>query len=393
MNVHRSDVPHRPDVLLVIDSFHLGGTETFATRALEALRDAGVRVQVACFRPEGPLFARASAAAEAVHSVSVPAGPLRVVGMARALRSLVRELQPRTVYAQDVYSNYLSALALVGISGVRLVTSRRWARTPSRARRTLAMWAARRSDCVVVNSEVLSRVVRSEGVPAERVVLVPNIVEQAMFARATEHERAAWRVSHGIASGAIVMMVAGRLHPDKGPDIALEAFALLPAELRSRLVLVFYGDGELLKSLESRTVELGLVPAVRFLGAFVTPPNVFRMADLVVLPSRSEGMPNSLLEAAAVGVPGVATDVGGVRDFAAITEAYLICEPNSQASLADAMIQFFSSAGAEIPFHAGASRYMQGVHSPCSVSRGLAPVLDVRLAALRTPHDAGAVFP
>jgi glycosyltransferase involved in cell wall biosynthesis len=305
-----------PDVLLVIDSFELGGTETFATRAIEGLRAEGLSVHVACLRAQGPLLERARNAASGFHVVAASSGPLRIAGLVAALRRLVERLSPRCVYAQDVYSNYLSAIALLGRPWMRLITSRRWARTPSMARRIVANWAARRADAVVVNAEWLAATVAAEGVRRERIHLVPNIVDAAMFEPASDAERAAWREALDMPRDAFVVMVAGRLHPDKGPDIALEAMTLLPDSLEPVPWLVLMGDGEMRASLEERARTLTPAVRIRFGGAYRTPPNVFRYCDLALLPSRTEGMPNALIEAAAAARACIAADVGGVRQLA-----------------------------------------------------------------------------
>lgn len=364
------------DVLMVIDSFELGGTETFATRAIEALGAEGVRVAVACLRAKGPLLERARASAHSFHELSVPVGPGRILGLTRALRRVVRELRPRAVYAQDVYSNYLSAMATVGLVEPWLVTSRRWAQTQARGRRLLAQWAARRSAAVVANSAALCDRLKSEGVAPQRVHLLPNIVDAAMFERPDAEQQRLWRERLGIAKDQLVVMVAGRLHPDKGQDVALEAFGALPEHVRARSTLVLMGDGVLRRSLEMRVGELGLHSSVRMPGAFTSPPNVFGFADLALLPSRTEGMPNALLEASAVACPVVACDVGGVGELSMnLGCSVLLIPPESAESMTGALRDAVDTLE-DLKPHADIARHeLRSRHAPHEVVRSLLQIL------------------
>jgi glycosyltransferase involved in cell wall biosynthesis len=116
-----------------------------------------------------------------------------------------------------------------------------------------------------------------------------------------------------------LIVFAGNLVPVKGLDILAAALARL-ASLAPPFHCVLIGDGPLRASLNARFDALALGPFVRLLGA--RPQNEladwYRAADCVVLPSRSEGIPNVLLEAAACGTPTVASSVGGVPE---------VCDP------------------------------------------------------------------
>ena len=321
-------------VLMVLDSLHVGGTEMFATRAAELLTSAGHEVHVALLRTEGALLDRMRAAAS-VHGLDVPPGRFRVFRLARALRGCIRRLRPTVVYSHDIFSNYISAAALLGLASIRFVSSWRWTTVDTALRLKLAAAAARRSDVVVTNAEALRDSLAQLGVDPARVHWVPNLLEDEAFAIATASERELWREALGIPAGRLVVMCAGRLQHLKGQDVALAAWELLHEEVRAHLQLVFAGEGELRAALASRVEAAGLGRSVSFAGGYRTPPNIFRYADLVLLPSRSEGMPNTLLEAAAVGVPGVATRVGGVEQFAvAAGGAYLTCDASDPLALA-----------------------------------------------------------
>jgi glycosyltransferase involved in cell wall biosynthesis len=127
------------------------------------------------------------------------------------------------------------------------------------------------------------------------------------------------------------------LLPVKGIDVLLEAMSRLRSSHDDvRLYLV--GDGSSRKELEALSARLGLEDVVRFVGKVTQRelPDWYRAADLTVLSSRSEGVPNVLRETMACGTPFVATRVGGVHEIAAGTTNRLV-PPEDAPALAEAI--------------------------------------------------------
>ncbi|HYH62975.1 MAG TPA: glycosyltransferase [Solirubrobacterales bacterium] len=147
----------------------------------------------------------------------------------------------------------------------------------------------------------------SEGVESSRIVHIPNGIPVAATAAAT----GATREELGIPAGALVVMQVGVFRPEKEQMGALKAMAAVRRRV-DRLHLVFVGDGPLRATVEEEARRENL-DWVHFLGFRSDVPELLHLADLMLLPSRSEAMPMSVLEAMAVGVPVVATDVGDVR--------------------------------------------------------------------------------
>lgn len=117
-----------------------------------------------------------------------------------------------------------------------------------------------------------------------------------------------------------IILFVGNLVPVKGPDVALEAFAeLLRMTERTFAELVFVGDGPMRRRLETVVRERHLEGCVKFVGARPHDEIVdwMNVADVLILSSRSEGMPNVVLEALACGMPVVAMDVGACREMLA----------------------------------------------------------------------------
>jgi len=119
-------------------------------------------------------------------------------------------------------------------------------------------------------------------------------------------------------------------------DLFLDACAVLAQKGLPFSALVA-GDGPGRARLEAHCARLGLEARVRFLGHVYDVDGLYRMLDLLVLPSRSEGLPNALLEAMRADVPIVATAVGAIPDVVGSSSAARLVAPGSVAALADAM--------------------------------------------------------
>jgi len=183
---------------------------------------------------------------------------------------------------------------------------------------------------VAVSRPLQLRLVQS-GVPLERVHVVPN----AWSRGAPALERADARRALGLAPDAFVVGWVGRLSPEKGPDVLLEAL-----EQVSDLPVCtsFIGEGPARRQLEARARRLHPdgEGRVRWHGAVRDAGRLFTAFDLFVLSSRTEGSPIVLFEAMAAGVPVIATTVGGVPDTVSTEEAVLV-PPEHAAALAAAI--------------------------------------------------------
>jgi len=133
-----------------------------------------------------------------------------------------------------------------------------------------------------------------------------------------------------------IVGVVGRLSQEKGVDLFLEACAVLVRKGLAFSALVA-GDGPGRARLEARCARLGLEARVRFLGHVYDVDALYRMLDLVILPSRSEGLPNTLLEAMQADVPIVATAVGAVPEVVGTSAAARLVAPGSAAALVEAI--------------------------------------------------------
>jgi glycogen synthase len=158
-----------------------------------------------------------------------------------------------------------------------------------------------------------------------RSYVIPNGVAPGDFANVTPEKR--WDP---------YVLAVGRLVPQKGFDVLLDAFA---TERLAGLHLVFAGDGFERASLEARAAVLGLAGRVRFLGSVDRPriSSLLRGARAFALPSRGEAFGIALLEAMAAGVPSVAAEAGGIPEIVQDGENALLFEAENPAALAEAL--------------------------------------------------------
>jgi glycosyltransferase involved in cell wall biosynthesis len=168
---------------------------------------------------------------------------------------------------------------------------------------------------------------------ANQYTIVPLGFDLSPFAAIDENARAEARRALGIASDAHVVATVGRLTAIKQQTLFLEVAALVAAS-DPAAVFVIVGDGELRGALEGQARTLGIDRRVRFLGWRRDLATIYGASDLVLLTSRNEGTPVALIESLASGVPGVSTDVGGVRDVLASDSVGLVAANGDAPALA-----------------------------------------------------------
>lgn len=190
----------------------------------------------------------------------------------------------------------------------------------------------RRVDAFVATTAEIAEGLGQDGVPPERIRRIANFIDTAVFFPSPAEEQAALKSRAGFGSRRTVLF-SGRFIERKGIDVLLRAWRELHGEFPDAL-LVLLGEGPLLPSMKSLATELKLGTAVEFRGHIPAIGDLLRAADIFVLPSYQEGMPNSLLEAMACGLPPVATRIGGVEDIVKDGENGLLAAPGDAAGLA-----------------------------------------------------------
>lgn len=225
----------------------------------------------------------------------------------RALLALYRQLHqqpPLALYAHGYKALFYALLARAGASRLLATHHGRTAHSFAvRAYEGLERMLLRRCDRVLAVSSAMQQDLIAHGVPARRVEVLRNMLTRPP-ADAPAY----------VASGApIRLLFLGRLSPEKGADLLLLALAELPPGPRWHLRLA--GDGPQRDELRALAEERGLAEQISFLGYCDAVADELQRADLLLLPSRREGLPLSLIEACAAGLPVVACRVGAVAEL------------------------------------------------------------------------------
>jgi glycosyltransferase involved in cell wall biosynthesis len=295
-----------------------GGAETQLAHLASGLARAGHRITVACTRQPRrdtcPLEA-AGVRVVALHHDRRAARALSIVPLARLAR------RADVVYCGIWDASLWGRLAAVLARRPAVVTEHSGGRQFE-----LAESGRGRGRLIALHNRLLGPatyaviavggwqlpMLRSEGVAAERIIHVPNGVPVQELQAAADAGTVS-RAELGLPPGAKVLLHPARFHPVKNQAFTLDAVHRLRTELGDVRVL-FAGDGDHRSAVEAHAAELGADWAT-FLGNRSDVPALMRLADLVVLPSSSEGMPVALLEALVLGAAVVAADVGAVASI------------------------------------------------------------------------------
>jgi glycosyltransferase involved in cell wall biosynthesis len=292
-------------VLLLARELDLGGSERQMTEIAKTLDRSRFSPHVGCFRPQGVRHAELAAAS--VPIVHFPVDAFRSPGaLAEAwkLASYIRRHRIRLVHTFDYPLTLFAVPVARCLSGAVVVSSQRSHRAliPAKYRRLMRV-TDRLADRVVVNCEFVRQHLRiDETVAGERIRLCYNGLDLEEFApRETPRD-------------SLTIGVVCALRPEKDIATLIEAFSQLAAFGRIRrpgLRLLIVGSGSMAGELRSQAAARGLAGDCTFVPGTGKVAEWLRAIDIFVLPSRSEALSNSLLEAMACGCCPVASRVGG----------------------------------------------------------------------------------
>ncbi|MGI9628431.1 MAG: glycosyltransferase [Longimicrobiales bacterium] len=312
---------------------------TYMHRQVLALRSRGVEVQVLCPIPHLLRGPRTLATGEplpdqfelddvTVHTLPYRSPPLRwlprrgVSVLAQALVNVTQRIRQdfrfQLIHSKRLYPTTAGAIAAAQTAGVPLVGGAAGSDVHTHPLRgtpwaDVTREAISGSDQVISVSKGLARQIVEIGKPKREVVVVYNGVDADAFSPPAD--QVATRRELGLPEQGIGLCFVGRTVLAKGLHELLDAFGRVVANYPSAWLAVV-GDGPDRLEVEQRAEELGLAERVFFPGAKSNAdvPAWLQAADVFVLPSHNEGLPNVVLEAMAVGLPVIATDVGGTAE-------------------------------------------------------------------------------
>lgn len=315
----------------VVLSLDTGGLERLVLGLVREGRRAGHSTGVVCLERPGTLAPLVESHGVPVWCLNKSPG-LHYSAYAR-LRDVFAELRPDVVHAHQNAALFYAGPA-ARRAGVPLVVytehGKHYAGATRRTRLKARVAAAFARRCFSVSRDIADELISYGVVPESKVCVLPNGIDTDVFGPMTGSEQL--RQDLGIPRDAPVVGTVGRLTEIKRQDRLIRAFAEL-TNTHTSAQLVVVGDGPLRNELQGMAGELGLTAAVHFTGNQLNPERFLRLMDVFVLTSRSEGMPVSVLEAWAAGVPVVASRVGGLPEMIQDGRTGLLYDQDDQPAL------------------------------------------------------------
>ncbi len=331
----------RRRVLHVIDSLHLGGAQEVILNLIAGSSEDYCH-EVATLHGHGIYWDRLKALNVPVHSLS----PHKFLPL--WLPNLFALLKRRPV---DILHCHLLAANLIAkpvgaLAGVPVILNHDHTNDPERRTRrallALDRTANRTADHIIaVSTTCRDFLVQEEKIAPGDVSLVLNAVDVARFDPRSMRRPEA-REKLGVPSNAPLIAGAGRLNPQKNFLLFLEIAAAIHREFPEARFLIA-GTGPEEAMLKERSRSLGLESAVTFAGYVADPRLVYRACDLLLMPSRYEGLPMTLLEAMAMGTPVVASRLDGMAEVIDSGTDGFLCASEKPESFVEEIRKLLSS--------------------------------------------------
>ena len=271
--------------------------------------------------------------------------PIKDLQAILEIRALIKKEQPDILHLNSSKAGIIGSLAVIGLTKKpKLVyTVHGWvfleplAVSVRRLYKFLERLTAHLKDTIIVLSEKEKRIAQNLGIPESKLTIIPLGIETPVFLKKTEARAQLQKFSKQPKPSTLWIGTIANLFTTKGLDILIKS---VPAILKEKPGARFYiiGSGPEEQNLKKLIIAEKLTDKIFLLGALPNAAALLPAFDLFVLPSRKEGLPYTILEAMAAGLPIVATAVGGVSEMLANYEARFIALPNNQAELTASII-------------------------------------------------------
>jgi glycosyltransferase involved in cell wall biosynthesis len=316
-------------VLHLIESSGPGGAETVLMKLVAALDRAKYR-SVVCLLKDGWLHGQLRA--RGFDTVILPQSKGLSPGWIPRCVNLARREKIDLLHAHEFAMNTYGSIVsrLTGIPIITTVHGKAYYGEKWR-RRAAYRFAARQSRMVAVSEDIKNFLIDRVGIKGRDLTTIRNGIDIDAYSRAHSENG-----NNGAGRGQCgpVIGTVGNLYPVKGQTYLLKAIAAV-AQSFPDVTCLIAGRGQLLGALQAETARLGIGDRVHFLGFRQDIPELLREMDIFVLPSLSEGLPLSALEAMAAGKPVIATDVGGTSEAVLDGRTGFLVPPEDPQALSD----------------------------------------------------------
>ncbi len=319
-------------IVYVITDLHVGGVPLHLFRLAKAMRDRGHSPVVVSLARTGEVSQRlVEAGVEVFHCNAAGAWDARAIFR---LARFFRQLKPDVVHALLFHANVASRLAmrLARLPSEHLVCEIQTVEIERKWHLRVGGMTHRMGHCVIGNSSsVVEHLARVAHMDRHRLRCVHGGADVSQL----WHAEPVSRESLGITGEEPLVCWVGRMDPIKGLEVLLEAFDQVVQRTPARLLLV--GDGPLAAHVREVLTDRNLWGSVSMLGTRSDVPGILKSCQMFVLPSFTEGFPNALLEAMALGLPVVTSDVPGCHDLVTDGVNGLLAPAGDSERLADAI--------------------------------------------------------
>jgi L-malate glycosyltransferase len=334
-----------PTVCQVLHSLNIGGAEILAAGLARSLKNQ-YRFVFACLDQVGTIGEQLRDEGFEVVVLDRQDGIDWKCGF--RLARFLKEQHVDVVHAHQYTPYFQSMLSRLSNRGVPIVFTEHGRHYPdSRSLKRVAvnrLLSNRKDRFIGVGESVRQALIKNEGLPESRVQVIYNGVDLEPFEamRNDVDARAKMRAELDVCSNEFLVLQVARLNPLKDHVTAVRAAAEL-VDQKVPVRLVFVGEGETRPEIEQAIAEFGLGRNVQLLGARHDIPQLLNAADTFLLSSISEGIPLTLIESMAAGVPVVATDVGGNSEVVQDGRTGLLCIPENPSFMAQRLAQLYES--------------------------------------------------
>ncbi len=306
------------------------------------------------------------------------------------LRTLVRRVSPDVVETHHVKSHFILRASGIWKQKAWLAfqhgyTSTAW-RSP--VYNSLDRWSLPGADRIVTMNRVFARQLTGRGISADRITVLHNAARPPLGApmRLDAAVQGRRKSDLGIPPGDTVILCVGRLSREKAQiDLVPGLHRLRQRRSGSAIRLILAGDGPERQRISRAAQAMGLGERVVFAGHVKDMSAYYGAADVVAIPSLTEGSPNVLLEAMAIGVPVVATAVGGIPEIATHGETALLVPPRDPDAMAAALDLLLSSPSKALSLAQQAQRKIAADHSPEARAKSLVTIYQSLARSSRSP--------
>jgi glycosyltransferase involved in cell wall biosynthesis len=362
------------DVLAFIGSLNVGGCEKHLATVYPRLAAAGLKVGIVTFERGGPLEKELRVGGVDVMCSSRPPGThilSRLLGYLWPVTTVLDISRLLRSGRVGVAHFYLPGAYIFGGLGALLaghsnsIMSRRSLNDYQADHRILSRierFLHRRMRLLLANAQPVLDQLIAEGAPPDRTLLLYSGVD--LEPPTCVPDRAAARNRFGLKPDQLAIGIVANLIPYKGHADLVEALARLSSRTDQKWVLLVAGrDDGPGRALKERAEFQGIASNIRWLGSINDVPTLWRAADIGVLASHQEGLPNSLLEAMAMGVPTVTTNVGGVVDIVTNGVDALVVPPRNPEAIAEALLAMIESPELRLRLGGAATARVHGMFS------------------------------